>query len=140
MDSKVKFNVYAAYMCVDHERRIHPISASEQPRLAVWAKRDFIIYSKVIRDSRHIFCQVLLYTCKYDHPFSLETYVKKKKSGIEKDMWMDKEARINMEEGLKRKRCTPFYSGAQGHWSDCPGPNTPFRDNDVKAITPTYGF
>jgi hypothetical protein len=101
----------------------------------VWAKRDFIINSKVSRDSRHIFCQVLLYICNYDHPFSLETYVKKKKSGIEKDMWMDKEARINMEEGLKRKKCTPFYSGTQGYLSDYPGPNTPFRDSDRKSVT-----
>ena len=53
-NSKVKVNVYAAYRSVDHEHYIHPFSASEQPRLKEWPIRDFIIYSKIIRDSRHI--------------------------------------------------------------------------------------
>ena len=63
-NSKVKVNVYAGYMSVDPERRIHPISASEQPRLVEWLIRDFIIYSKITRDSRHIFRQVSPYTRK----------------------------------------------------------------------------
>ena len=57
-NSKVKVNVYTGYRSVDPERRIHPTSASEQPRLVEWPIRDFIIYSKVMIDSRHIFLQV----------------------------------------------------------------------------------
>ena len=78
-NSKVKVNVYAAYRFIDHERRIHPFSASNQPRMEEWPIRDFIIYSKIVRYSRHIFLQVSPCTRKYSHPFSLETYIQKKK-------------------------------------------------------------
>ena len=112
-NSKIKFNVYAAYRFVNHERRIHHFSTSEQPRLEEYPIRDFIIYSKIIRDSRHIFLQVSPCTRKYSHPFSLDTYIQKKKPCFDKERWTDKEDMLNREKISKRKKGAPYCLGAQ---------------------------
>ena len=113
-DNAVKVNIYAAYRFVNPAKNVHYISVSEQLMLAEWRIKDFVIYSKVIRDSRHIFLQVSPYTRKYLYPFGLEAY-KKNKPDIEKERLTDKEERLNREDSLKGKRCNPFCSGAQKH-------------------------
>ena len=111
-DHEVKVNVYAAYRYVNPKQNCNSRSATEQPRLDVWKIRDFVIYSKVCRDSRHIFCQVSPFSRKYSHPFDLETYIKKHRPVIEEDRWIDKKYRRERNKIFKKTRANPFKSGA----------------------------
>ena len=63
-DNAVKVNIYAAYRFVNPAKKVHTINASKQLMLLEWRIREFVIYSKVIEDSRHIFLQVSIYTHK----------------------------------------------------------------------------
>ena len=90
-DSVVRVNVHAAYRFVNPENNYNPVSTTEQPRLEIWEIRDFIIYSKVCRNSRLILCQVSPLSHKSSRPFEIESYIKKKRPGIEEQMWLDKE-------------------------------------------------
>ena len=98
------------------ERNCNPVSATEQPRLEIWEIRDFIIYSKVCRDNRLIFCQVSPLSRKSSHPFEIESYIKKKRPGIEEQRWLDKEDSKKRRKILGRTRGNPFKSGAQQFW------------------------
>ena len=89
---------------MDPTQNCDPIRATEQLRLDVCKIRDFIIYSKVCRDSRLIFCQVLPYSRKYSHPFNLETYIKKHRHGVEEERYIDKEDRRKRSTILKKTR------------------------------------
>ena len=117
-DDKVRVSVHAAYRFVEPERNRNPLSATEQPRLDIWEIRDFIIYTKVCRDNRLIFCQVSPLSRKLSHPFEIESYIKKRRPGVEDQRWMDIEARYKREKVLERVRGNPFQSGAQQFWWD----------------------
>jgi hypothetical protein len=98
---------------VNPEENCNPVSATEQPRLVIWEIQDFIIYSKVCRDNRLIFCQVSPFTRKTSHPFEIESYIKKNRPGIEEQRWIDKEDSKKRRKILGKTRGNPFKSGAQ---------------------------
>jgi hypothetical protein len=84
----------------------------------MWQIRDFVIYSKVCRDSRHIFCQVSPFSRKYSYPFDLESYIKKHQPGVEEIRWIDKQERRERNKVLMKTRGNPFKPVAQQHWID----------------------
>ena len=75
-NSVVKVNIYTAFRYVDPELSCNPLSATEQPRLDIWEIRDFVIYSKVYRDHRVIYCQVSPLACENSYTFQLKSYLK----------------------------------------------------------------
>ena len=113
--------------------QLQPVSTNEQSRLEIWEIRYFIIYSKVCRDSRLIFCQVSPLSRKSSHPFEIESYIKKKRSDIEEQRWLDKEDSKKRRKILGRTRGNPFKSGAQQHWWDWEK-DAPLRDRNGEEV------
>jgi hypothetical protein len=134
-DSVVKVNVYAAYRFVTPEENRNPVSATEQPRLVTWEIQDFIIYSKICRDSRHIFCQVSPLSRKSSHPFELASYIKRNRPGIEEQRWIDKEDSKKRRKILGKTCGNPFKSGAQQHWTDWEK-DAPLTDGNGEEVPP----
>ena len=117
------------------EENRNPVSATEQPRLVIWEIQDFIIYSKVCRDNRLIFCQVSPFTCKSSHPFEIASYIKRNRPGIEEQRWIDKEDSKKRRKILGKTRGNPFKSGAQQHWTDWEK-DAPLTDENGEEVPP----